>query len=162
MEKANQACPNSPTSPSFEVRHLRARLILEEALETIRALGLIVAYPEPIYGWREVTCESVDISNDGDCDLVELADGLADLQVVTLGTAVACGIDLEPVFDEVMRSNNSKWWTSSELDSEAFNADYQFERVDLGRFCVTDAGGKVIKSPSYSAANIAPILEAQK
>lgn len=41
-------------------------------------------------------------------DLVEVADALADLMYVALGTAVAHGIDLEPIFDIVHDSNMSK------------------------------------------------------
>jgi predicted HAD superfamily Cof-like phosphohydrolase len=41
-------------------------------------------------------------------DLVEVADGLADLLYVVLGTCVAHGIDIQPIFDEVHRSNMTK------------------------------------------------------
>lgn len=41
-------------------------------------------------------------------DLVEVADALADLMYVALGTAVAHGIDLEPIFAIVHDSNMSK------------------------------------------------------
>lgn len=41
-------------------------------------------------------------------DLVEIADGLADLCYVAIGTAVAYGIPLDKVFEEVHRSNMMK------------------------------------------------------
>ena len=41
-------------------------------------------------------------------DLVEAIDGLCDIAVVTYGTAEDIGVDLEPFFDEVMRSNFAK------------------------------------------------------
>ena len=41
-------------------------------------------------------------------DLVEVADALGDLLYVVYGTALAYGINLKPVFDEVHRSNMSK------------------------------------------------------
>lgn len=41
-------------------------------------------------------------------DLVQLADAIADLAYTVIGTAVAHGIDLQPIFDEVHRSNMTK------------------------------------------------------
>ena len=41
-------------------------------------------------------------------DLVGVADALADLLYVVYGTAVSYGIDMEPIFTEVHRSNMSK------------------------------------------------------
>lgn len=43
-----------------------------------------------------------------DEDEVEVADALADLLFVIYGAADTWGIDIEPVWDEVVRSNNSK------------------------------------------------------
>lgn len=41
-------------------------------------------------------------------DLVKIADAIADLAYTVIGTAVAHGIDLQPIFDEVHRSNMTK------------------------------------------------------
>lgn len=41
-------------------------------------------------------------------DIVEVADALGDLLYVVLGTGIVCGIELDPVFAEVHRSNMSK------------------------------------------------------
>jgi predicted HAD superfamily Cof-like phosphohydrolase len=41
-------------------------------------------------------------------DLVEVADAIADLLYTVLGTAVVHGIDMQPIFDEVHRSNMTK------------------------------------------------------
>ena len=43
-----------------------------------------------------------------DGDLVKAADGMADTLFVVFGAAVACGIELEPIFEEVCRSNETK------------------------------------------------------
>lgn len=70
-------------------------------------------------------------------DLAAIAKELADLLYVVYGTAVSCGIDMEPVFREVHRSNMSK----------------------VGGYKRAD--GKWMKPPDYSPAHIAPLLAAQ-
>jgi len=101
MIKAGQDCPERPVMPSVVVRELRYNLIREELSEL-----------------SEAFCKN---------DLVEVADAIADLLVVTIGCAVACGIDIQPVWDEVHRSNMSKF-----IDG--------YKRED----------GKWVKGPSYS------------
>lgn len=70
-------------------------------------------------------------------DIVEVADGLADLIVVALGCAAECGIDLGPVFDEVMKSNATK---------------------EPGNY---DSGGKLGKGERFVRPDIAGVLRAQ-
>jgi len=41
-------------------------------------------------------------------DMVKLCDALADTLYALYGTAVACGVDIEPIFAEVHRSNMTK------------------------------------------------------
>lgn len=170
MKAFGQECPEKSCIPSLEVRKLRAKLILEEALETIEALGFrIHIHPED---WADVSV----VETGYEPKLAEIADGCEDLKVVTEGTLIACGLVLkqveghpypyDPLFDEVMRSNNSKMWTNKEMEAEInkttqsiiftrsqLNADD--ERPWLGK----DTNGKVIKSPSYSPANLAPIID---
>lgn len=69
-------------------------------------------------------------------DLVEMVDALADLLVVVYGAAVEMGVDLEPVFAEVHRSNMSK---------------------DGGM----DAGGKILKGPGFRPPDILGELRRQ-
>jgi len=69
-------------SPGLCDHELRAKLIWEEATETLDAIR--------------------------DGDLVEAVDGLADLIYVCLGAAVTWGVDLEPVFQRVHASNMTK------------------------------------------------------
>src|ERR1017187_10166279 len=40
--------------------------------------------------------------------IVEVADAIGDLLYVVLGTAVTFGIDMDPIFDEIHRSNMTK------------------------------------------------------
>ncbi len=71
-------------------------------------------------------------------DLAAVAKELADLLYVTYGTAVSYGIDMEPVFQEVHRSNLSK----------------------VGGYKRAD--GKWVKPPTYSPANVEAILNLQR
>jgi len=71
-------------------------------------------------------------------DLPHIAKELADLLYVVYGTAISYGIDMEPVFQEVQRSNMSK----------------------VGGYKRED--GKWVKPATYSPANIAPILALQR
>lgn len=49
-------------------------------------------------------------------DLIGVADGLADLIYSTVGAAIAFGIDLRPIWDEVHRSNIAKMGSGSRDD----------------------------------------------
>lgn len=99
MVEAGQELPTRPTMPSLKIRMLRARLMLEEVLETIH-LGL---------GLAVMDFQKSEFSEAGPGNLIELADGCADTKVVTIGTELACGINGVPVFAEVHRSNMSKF-----------------------------------------------------
>ena len=55
---------------------------------------------------REELEEYVDATSTG--DLIGVADAIGDMAYVVLGTAVAHGIDLEPVFEAIHESNMLK------------------------------------------------------
>lgn len=101
----------APTEMSGDTKGLRIRLIQEEfdELKESMAAG----------------------------DLPAVAKEMADLLYVVYGTAVSYGIDMDPVFREVHRSNLSK----------------------VGGYKRAD--GKWVKPPTYSPAQVAPILAAQ-
>jgi predicted HAD superfamily Cof-like phosphohydrolase len=96
MRLAGQELPDKPCVPSFEVRKLRARLILEEALETIHALGFQVL-------------DGMHIAPSGEPNLIEIIDGCCDVSVVTIGTLSACGIPDGVFLNEVDQSNLRKF-----------------------------------------------------
>lgn len=128
-----------PTYPSDKDIQLRTKLIHEE--------------------WREFH----EARN-----LVRIADALADLLYVVNGAGVCYGIDLEPIFKEVHRSNMTKLWTANEVEAELKRGvlDYVAKRIkteppEFRDFVVKDRDGKVIKSPSYSPADIALELRKQ-
>jgi len=100
-----------PSIPDEQTQILRKRLIQEEFEELQEALQ--------------------------EKDLPSIAKELADLLYVVYGTAVSLGIDMEPVFREVHRSNMSK----------------------VGGYKRED--GKWVKPPTYSPAKIEPLLKKQ-
>jgi predicted HAD superfamily Cof-like phosphohydrolase len=105
------AIGTSPAVPDAATCALRVSLIQEEFAELREALG--------------------------QRDIEAVAKELADLLYVVYGTAVSCGIDMAPVFQEVHRSNMSKVGGHKRAD------------------------GKWLKPPDYSPARLQPILAAQ-
>jgi hypothetical protein len=109
-------CPEQvaamPTMPGKAIRNLRCILIAEELAELDDAFEM-----DSITG---------------------VADAIADLLYVVLGTAVACGIDIQPVWDVVHEANMKK------LGGE--------RRAD----------GKRLKPPGWQPPDIAGILARQK
>lgn len=102
-----------PTVPGSSVHRLRTLLIEEELAE---------------------------FRNAGDAqDVVRVADALADLLYVVYGAAVECGIDLEPVFAEIHRSNMTKG--------------------EPRGGCRRD--GKVLKGAHYQPPNVRQVVERQ-
>ena len=158
MDLFKQEVKKVPELPSYEVRALRAKLIFEEAVETINALGFSLVNPHAPVDLER----SIELTGDLQPNLVEVADGLADLHYVAYcGTGLACGIDMEPVFQEVHRSNMSKRWTEEDLKRvKELHPTGVVEKYGDGLYRVL-VDGKIMKSPSYSPARVAEILDAQ-
>lgn len=100
-----------PQLPPEDVQRLRRKLIEEESLEVFEAMNAE--------------------------DLVGIADGLVDLIYVAVGTAVAYGIDLAPIWEEVHHSNLQKTNGPSRAD------------------------GKVLKPDNWIPPNVAGLIEHQ-
>lgn len=109
--KFDIAVGDRPSIPAEATRQLRVRLIQEEFAELQEAM----------------TAQ----------DLPGVAKELADLLYVVYGTAVSYGVDMDPVFREVHRSNLSK----------------------VGGYKRED--GKWVKPPTYSPADVEPLLAVQ-
>ena len=107
MQKVGQDTPDQLTTPSDKIRILRAKLILEEALETVHAMGVEVRADGEL--GKPVQEETLHYSASGEVDVVEVVDGCADISVVTIGTLIAFGVDDEPVLEEVDASNLRKF-----------------------------------------------------
>jgi len=111
-EKAGATINDVPTIPSEKDCILRLELIREELEE------LAVAFA---------------VKN-----FVPIADAIGDLLYVVYGTAVTCGIDIQPIFNAIHESNMTKF-------------------IDGHR----RADGKWIKGPSYKPVDLQPLLEHQ-
>ena len=109
-EKYNCPVETKPTLISEKDRLRRARLIVSESAEFV---------------------EEADKNN-----LVGMCDALCDIIFVCLGTAVEMGVDLEPLFDEVCRSNMTKTPRK-------------------------DAGGKILKGDDFVEPNLEQHIVAQ-
>ena len=112
MHTFGQETPKRPTLPNQKLAQLRVDLIAEELNELVDALA--------------------------DDDMVEIADALTDILYVTYGAGVAFGIELDPCFHEVHRSNMSKL---DEYGKPIYRED-----------------GKVLKGPGYSKPDLTPII----
>lgn len=96
MDKAGQKRNTTPSIPRKERRILHAKLILEECLETIAAMGLQMK-------------SGGELEAVGEMDLEETYDGLVDLQYVLYGAANSFGLDMELGHKEVHKANMNKF-----------------------------------------------------
>jgi predicted HAD superfamily Cof-like phosphohydrolase len=105
----NVAVNTIPTKVPERIQDLRINLIKEEFDEFV-----------------EATQEQ---------DLVKIADALGDILYVVFGAAIAYGIDMEPIVDEIHRSNMSK-------------------RFPDGTVHYREGDHKILKPDTYSPADI--------
>ena len=138
MQKAGQDTPARPVIPDEATRILRAKLILEEALETVEALGVQVALTDAD-GKPIIDRKALAFSAPNDVDLEGVVDGCADISVVTVGTFIAFGVDDEPILEEVDAANLRKFAPGS------------YRRED----------GKWMKPPGWTAPDIMGTVERQ-
>ncbi|MGA3344655.1 MAG: nucleoside triphosphate pyrophosphohydrolase family protein [Terracidiphilus sp.] len=177
MMQFNQQVKESPEIPDAETRLLRARLVFEEALEFVKGCGCTVTTSLAGSNGREGTAviDSIGVVLDpnGKPDFVEYVDGCIDQLVVTYGALNAAGVKAQPAWDEVQRSNMSKAWPhcsvcdtvlvrdrGAELvHPEDANAHHGEWKPILKIHKRTD--GKVIKSPTYSPADLRRVIDEQ-
>ena len=140
-----------PTASSINLEDAPTSAMQEQVREFMEATGggpLMRSGPKvPLFSNRQLSrrlieeegCEVIEALCFG--DLPHIAKELADLLYVTFFAANKYGIDLAPVFAEVHRSNMSKLG-------------------DDGK-AIYDDGGKVLKGPNYSPADVARVIAAQ-
>lgn len=163
MQKYQQQTPEKPAHPAASIRALRVKLLLEEVFELAEASGVRIEE----FDGSQIDLKKIQLhvlnNKDGDkVDLVGVADALADIDYVNLGAAVAYGIDLEPFQTEVHRSNMTKLWKLEEISGTPTLDITRVSDSGDGRVClVKNEDGKVIKSPSYSPADLKSVMAAQ-
>lgn len=113
MTAFEQDRPLTPVLPDYDVRELRQNMLEEEYQEYVEA--------------------------ENDHDIVEVADALADMMVIIIGTAIAYGIPIAKVWDEVHRSNMAK------VDSDTGTVKKRHD-------------GKVLKPDTWTPPNITGVL----
>ncbi|MCD0459156.1 pyrophosphohydrolase domain-containing protein [Roseiconus lacunae] len=109
MRDAGQLVRNVPSQPSQEERILRAKLIMEEAIETCQALGVSVSAKciETVHITGNSNAELLFFPQDT-FDMVEAVHGCCDVIVVTLGCLSCLGVgDVHPM-NAVLDANNAK------------------------------------------------------
>jgi predicted HAD superfamily Cof-like phosphohydrolase len=108
MLTGKQEVPRYPTVPDEKTRLLRARIIFEEALEQVEALGCDVALDR--FGNRSVLSnDDISFRITGNIDLAAIADGCIDQCYVSIGTLCSLGINADDIFRIVHHANMEKF-----------------------------------------------------
>lgn len=145
MRRCDQEVKAYPDIPDENVKTLRIRLMVEELLGSTHIAGYHPDTHNPERNpWGLISNKSDElVQSILNNDLVGIADGIADVLYVVIGTAAAYGIDIQEVFDEVHRSNLSKTvW------------DEERRRWHIEK----DGFGKGLKPDTYSPADLEPII----
>lgn len=175
---------STPTAPDPEVHQERLRDVSAKLLSVSQDFAQLAkqfpggaASRSTMLGARLMIEELGEVlAAMAEGDLVELADGLADLQIVTNWAALAHGIPLEEVHAEVHRSNMAKFPVcptcrgsgkeTLKLSAAAsfFNGGDEDAVVQCegcggaGRLVIRDAGGKYLKPEGWTPPDVAAVL----
>jgi predicted HAD superfamily Cof-like phosphohydrolase len=135
MRDAGQFVREFPAEPTEAERILRAKLILEEAFETVDALGIAI-FDE---GDRVIDADKLSFMPhlSKDFDMVGAVDGCIDVLVVTVGTLSAIGCGDVHLMNAVLDANDLKLTGPARED------------------------GKKLKPPGWKPPDIAGELRAQ-
>lgn len=123
MEKFRQDVPPAPSVPRRGIQELREKLVFEEYHE-----------------FRQAMFEQ---------DLVRLADACCDLIYVIVGTALAYGIDLRPIWAAVQRSN---------MEKMPYDSTFAKKLEEQG---ITIPLGKVMKPVGWKEPDVAGLIASQ-
>ena len=111
----------------------RLRLILSEVAELIQALS--------------------------DGDVADVADALADIKYVTIGTEIQFGIPGAEVWAAVQAANEAKFLPCEACSPQDVSEDCM-KCGGRGRYPLKDAAGKVSKPPGWKPPDIQAVLDA--
>jgi predicted HAD superfamily Cof-like phosphohydrolase len=100
-----QPVAERPSVPHEDRVRLRAALIAEECLETLAAM---LAIREEAMAYLQSVVKVTIANSHVRVDMVELADGMADLDYVVEGTRLEFGIDGDPIAAAVHAANMAK------------------------------------------------------
>lgn len=151
MTLAKQEVKTVPSVPSDAVVILRAKLLIEECIETLRSLGVSLQYKlgltlaEDKKFLLEIDLSKLNYKKDVEyiktapTDIVGVADGAADISVVNIGMLSAFGIKDKALLEEVDANNLAKFG-----EGHSFRED-----------------GKLIKPPNHRPPNIVDVLKKQ-
>jgi len=89
-----------PSNP--KIRELLARLVMQEALETVNAFGF---HPQSLDDRENFVLTPIE----KELDIYEIIDGCCDVDYVVRGALVAMGVPDEPHINEVCRANDEKF-----------------------------------------------------
>jgi predicted HAD superfamily Cof-like phosphohydrolase len=110
---SRQAVPTvAGVQPPADVRVLRARLLLEECLETCQALGVrvVVNCGSAVPGVVLDSMQQIEVRPLAErLDMEDTVDGCCDLIYVATGLLCSMGIPDVPHLDAVCRANNAKF-----------------------------------------------------
>lgn len=186
MQAFGQECPPYPAIPAQDIRELRFELIDEERdefrdaktevdrFDAILDMSYVIMGAAIAYGIHGDHLEPRPNSLGLDACNTDLRYACTLRMCISTINWMLGWIEEEAAFQgwnkwqmengfaEVHRSNMSKFWSLEECDAflrNTLNPQYIFKQSPCGRFVVKNYDGKVIKSPSYSKANLGPILE---
>lgn len=165
---------HEPRMPSVSERLLRARLLMEETMETIeKGLGVRVSFYDAVHDmWHWNNGWQIDHEEGVMYDPIETLDGLADVKVIANGTAIQFGLPLPEAEFEVFSSNMTKLdengypivnrchachpvW--SKATREQLSCDDEHHK-EVAWTDSTKPLGKLLKPDTYVPANIARII----
>lgn len=149
--------------PTVDERLLRGKLLLEEVLETLTAMGLTLCIDGAManQAFVEITVAHVEGAR---YDPIETADGLGDIKVICNGTAAQFGIPQEDVDLEIWASNMTKLDADGQpivnrckiCAPEPCDGNMHSEEMNL--IDPTQPVGKILKPETYVPANIARLF----